>query len=224
MTTIYLITNKLDGKKYVGKTLYTVKKRWDEHCLGYRDNNMYIDNAIHKHGAENFDVEVIATCDDSEWKYWESYYIEHYHSHWTEGGYNLSRGGDHNPMEDEEVRRRHAEACASPEHREKQRIASIGRKHTAESRAKMSVIQKELYKDPELRNKVKMHQPKRVPVDMLDKDGNLVKHFDSLSDACRYLNKDTTYTGSIKPMIDKYNKNGERARFLGYYWRSCDKV
>ena len=189
MTTIYLITNKLNGKKYVGKTKCSLKKRFDEHCLCYADNHTYIDNAIKKHGKENFEVEILTTCDDSEWKYWEHFYVKQCKSHWSEGGYNLSWGGDYNPMEDKEVRRRHAEACASPEYREKQRRASIGRKHTPESRAKMCLIQKEVYKDPELRRKVKLHQPKIISVDMIDENENLVKHFDSLTDACKYFNK-----------------------------------
>lgn len=221
MTTIYLITNKINGKKYVGKTLYSLKKRFDEHCIGYKDNHMYIDSAIHKYGKENFTIDVLTTCDDSEWKYWENFYINQCNSHWSEGGYNLSWGGDHNPMEDEEVKRRHAVACASPEHREKLMKASTGKKHTLESRAKMSKIQKEVYKNPELRRKVKLNQPKRIPVDMLDADDNLVMHFDTLMDACRYFGKSCAYSSSIKNMIDKYNKNGKRSRFLGYYWRSC---
>ena len=218
MTNIYLITNKLNGQKYVGKTIHTIQHRFSEHCVCTADNHTYIDNAIKAHGKENFQVELLKECDDSEWQYWEHYYIKQMHSHWTEGGYNLSWGGDHNPMEDEEVKRRHAAACASESHREKQRKASSGKKHTLEARKRMCQIQKEVYSNPELRRKVKLAQPTVISVYMLDDNDNILKRFDSLMDACRYFNKDCSYSSAIKGVLNKRNKNGKRSKMCGYAW------
>lgn len=223
MTNIYLITNKITKQQYVGKTVHSIKCRFGQHTRA--QNNTYIDNAIKSYGKDNFSLELLKTCDDSEWQYWEQYYIKELHTHYSEGGYNLSWGGDANPMDVEEVRQRHAKACASEEHREKQRVAATGRKHTEESRKKMSEIQKQVYSDPELRRKVKIHQPAIVPVKMLDDNDNVVMEFESLSDACRYFNKSTKNTRSIKLRLDVYNKNGKRAKFWGYAWvRSNKKV
>jgi hypothetical protein len=36
MPYIYKITNKINGKSYIGKTLKTVKERWSEHCQDYK--------------------------------------------------------------------------------------------------------------------------------------------------------------------------------------------
>lgn len=224
MTNIYKITNKLTGQGYVGKTIFPIEKRFKEHCICYPNNHTYIDNAIKQHGSENFTVELIMCCPDDEWKYWEQYYIKEYKTHWTDGGYNLSRGGDRNPMEDPEVRRRHAAACASEEHRRKQREKALLFRHSPESKAKMSRIQKEVYKDPELRRKVKLSQPTIKPVEMLDDDENVIMRFDSLSDACKYLGKNAGYTSGISNVIDKRNKNGKRSKFIGYAWRSWNKV
>lgn len=217
MTNIYIITNKINGKQYVGKTKHSIQYRFEGHCSD-PSNHTYIDSAIRAYGKENFDVELICTCEDTEWKYWETYYIKEFHTHWTEGGYNLSMGGDHNPMEDSEVRRRHLIACQSAEHREKQRKASTGKRHTLESRQKMSRIQKEVYANPELRRKVKLHQPTVISVGMLDEHDNIIQVFDSLTDVCRYFQKDPGNTSALHGVVDKYNKNGKRAKFWGHAW------
>lgn len=225
MTNIYIITNKLNGKQYVGKTVKSIEERFKEHCRGYLDNHTYIDCAIHCYGEENFSVELIRTCEDSEWKYWESKCIEDYHTHWTCGGYNLSRGGDNNPMDDEEVRRRHKIAVNRPERLEAIRKKSLGRKHTIESQAKMSEIQKKIYSDPDLVRKVKLGQPNRFSVDMLDDAENVLATFDTLGDACTYCGKARTNAGCLKAVVDKYNQNGRRAKFWGYCWsKHIDKV
>lgn len=53
---IYLITNKVNGKQYVGQTVRTIKNRFDGHIS---DKNMYISRAIRKYGKENFKIEEI---------------------------------------------------------------------------------------------------------------------------------------------------------------------
>ncbi len=56
---IYVITNKLSGKQYVGQTQRTLKARIYEHRHG---KVLYIDRAIRKIGWENFTVEVLEEC------------------------------------------------------------------------------------------------------------------------------------------------------------------
>ena len=222
MTNIYVITNLITGTQYVGKTIKTLEQRFYSHCQD--SSKVCIAAAIRKYGKENFTISLLQEVRDSEWKYWEEYYIRVLKTHWTDGGYNLSRGGDWNPMDDPEVRRRHAEACASESHRAKQRIASLGYKHTLEAKKKMSEIQKIVQNLPEVKHKVRMNQPTRQPVIMLDKDENVIETFDTLVQACEYHNKNVGYTSAIKQVADKYNKNGKRAKFLGYYWSLVEKV
>lgn len=91
---IYKITNKVDGKVYIGKTKRTLEVRWAQHC---RDVNSKIacfklQKAIKKYGAENFTIEQIdcaATKDEADAK--EVYWIRFYNA--TETGYNTSPGG-----------------------------------------------------------------------------------------------------------------------------------
>lgn len=55
---IYLITNLINGKQYVGQTIYTAEQRFKQHLRG----DLYIDKAIRKYGVENFKLEVLCRC------------------------------------------------------------------------------------------------------------------------------------------------------------------
>lgn len=63
---IYKITNKINGKIYIGQTVNDLSRRWSQHisCAKRKDTNMSIVNAIRKYGKDNFDIEEIdrATC------------------------------------------------------------------------------------------------------------------------------------------------------------------
>jgi len=95
---IYLITNKLNGKMYVGQTLMTVHERWLRHCSAARNNANVtgIDGAIRKYGKENFSVETIKECPVTELDKWEIYFIQHYNTYQgnnDNNGYNITLGG-----------------------------------------------------------------------------------------------------------------------------------
>lgn len=218
MTNIYVITNILSGKQYVGKTIKSVEQRFYEHCKLGSPKNMYIDAAIQKYGSENFRVDKLFECSDDTWKYWEAHFIELLRTHYSQGGYNLSKGGDNNPMDDPLVRKHHKLACSSEEHKEKLRKASTGRRHSESSRIKMGQIQRVVQNDPDVKRKVRNNQPTVIPVIMLDENDNPIRSFDSLSLVCQYFNKDVGNTSSLSKVIDKYNKNGKRSKFWGHAW------
>lgn len=88
---IYCITNKINGKQYVGQTVRSAEERFKQHC---RDKKMYISKAIRKYGKENFIVEVIDSAlliDDLNEK--EIYWIDKFKTK-KPNGYNLCNGGD----------------------------------------------------------------------------------------------------------------------------------
>ena len=61
MVGIYLITNKLDGKKYVGQAL-DIEKRWKRHISDSKKYDYVIYRAMRKYGIENFSFEVLEEC------------------------------------------------------------------------------------------------------------------------------------------------------------------
>ena len=88
---IYCITNKVNGKQYVGQTVRSAEERFMEHA---RHNRTYIERTVKKYGRENFDVEVIDSAlliDDLNEK--EKYWIDKLNTK-KPNGYNVCDGGD----------------------------------------------------------------------------------------------------------------------------------
>lgn len=90
---IYLLTNKINGKVYVGQTWLSFKKRIRREGQGYK-NSFYLYAAIQKHGVSNFEYTVLAeTIDQDEANKLENDFIIKYDSRNLEKGYNLKEGG-----------------------------------------------------------------------------------------------------------------------------------
>lgn len=95
MPIVYKVTNSVNSKVYIGKTIETLEKRKDEH---YRNAFNYLleskfYRAIRKYGFENFVWEIIATYStNEECLAGEIEFIKTYSS-FTEG-YNMTIGGE----------------------------------------------------------------------------------------------------------------------------------
>ena len=85
MIGIYKITNKVNGKIYIGQSIH-IEKRWQEHCQP-SNNKSLIAKAIKKYGKENFLFEVVEQCIEEELLKKEEYYIKLYNSV-VPNGYN----------------------------------------------------------------------------------------------------------------------------------------
>lgn len=95
MTGIYAITNRVNGKVYVGQStrlgrrISQHKVRWKEYSKK-PDTKIY--RAIEKHGIENFDFSVIEQCPVEMLNERETYWINFYDS--FSNGYNATVGGN----------------------------------------------------------------------------------------------------------------------------------
>lgn len=102
MAFIYKITNKINGKLYIGKTEETVEKRFKQHlseCNKDRCKNRPLYRAIRKYGKENFEVSLIEETDDPCNR--EVFWIEFYESFGN--GYNATKGGDGSSYVDKDI-------------------------------------------------------------------------------------------------------------------------
>lgn len=91
---IYIITNTINSKVYIGQTIRTIKERFREHCrLKCSDGelNMLIKKAIKKYGKNNFRIAELEKCDSKLLNKKEIYYISLYNSYYN--GYNMTKGG-----------------------------------------------------------------------------------------------------------------------------------
>jgi group I intron endonuclease len=133
---IYLVTNLINGKQYVGQTVKTLDGRWREHQnVAARGRGHLIAAAIRKYGAHNFRVtELTPAISISELNILETLYIAGLDT-FSPRGYNLDSGGA-NPIKHPETRARiSARAKGRPSWRK-------GKKHKPESILKMSLAKK----------------------------------------------------------------------------------
>jgi len=118
MYLIYKITNLLNNKLYIGQTIHSIKRRFNEHCLP-NSGCTKIYAAIKKYGRDKFEIELITMAHTQEIAdYWEIYFINKHNALTREFGYNIREGGS------------------------KGKFNNKGRKHTPEELVKMSESQK----------------------------------------------------------------------------------
>jgi group I intron endonuclease len=134
MYNIYLLTNKINGKKYVGFTTQAVGKRFSCHVSASKRNpESILHHAIRKYGAHNFILEVLETGLDKNvgLRIREPYFIQKFSPQ-----YNMTRGGEgsfgYKPSEASNLKRSISLKGRkfTSEHREKLVQVAIGRKHS----------------------------------------------------------------------------------------------
>lgn len=103
---IYKITNKLNGKIYIGKTGQSLERRWCKHLNEAKHHDKrHLYRAINKYGKNEFSIEVIECCKLEVVSEREKFWIKHYNSNDQTIGYNLTEGGE-NGLRSEEYKAR----------------------------------------------------------------------------------------------------------------------
>ena len=110
---IYKITNKINGKLYIGSSK-DLDKRREQHKRAYRDT--IIHTAIRKYGVENFQFEVLEYCKEQNLIEREQFYYDK-----LKPQYNAIRPIE-NPMDNDNVREKHYQIMNRPEMKEVFRI------------------------------------------------------------------------------------------------------
>ena len=122
---IYKSTNIVNQKCYIGQTIRLLNQRINEHVYDSKNqkSSSYFHRAIRKYGIKSFKWDILCECDTrDELDKKEIFWIGKEQSYVRNGGYNLTHGGDFNPMKYQEFR-------------DKISIANKGRifSHTSES-------------------------------------------------------------------------------------------
>lgn len=132
---IYLITNLVNDKKYVGKSNNT-KQRWNDHrkiALGgkakYPTEFFAIHAALNKYGLDNFKFEIIEEFENEDDSYQaETKWISYYNCNKTKNGYNCNMGGKGGVVPNEETIQKLIVAQNKPE-RIKQKSELMKKRH-----------------------------------------------------------------------------------------------
>lgn len=210
MAYIYQITNDINGKIYIGKTEFSIEKRFQEHCRDFQkqtEQHRPLYAAMRKYGIEHFHIECLEETDNPEER--ERYWIEVKGS--FKNGYNATIGGDGRRYID-----RDKIYLLWKQNLNCKQISAI----TGHDPGWIEKILKELdVPQKELLNKSKTSVNKSVC--QLDKNNNIIFVFDSLYSACREMRnqglthcKDGTGAAHISEVC-----RGKRKTFAGYKWK-----
>lgn len=175
---IYKITNKEDGKIYIGQTTQILEDRWRQHKkIG--SNCRYLKRAFNKYGIHNFEFKLICICFDEDLDKYEIQYMEKYSS-MVPNGYNLRKGGN-SGKHHEETKKKISDSLKGRTDiiNAKNRL---GKHHSEETKKKIS----ESLKD---RTDIVRHSYyKNKKINQYDLNNNFIKSFNNIILASRYNN------------------------------------
>ena len=97
---IYKITNRVNGKSYIGQSK-NCNKSFQEHIRGKKDEISIIHLAIKKYGVQNFDFTILEK-DIENYNEQEKFWIKFYKTTDRKYGYNILEGGEEPPILKEE--------------------------------------------------------------------------------------------------------------------------
>lgn len=152
MKCIYVRTNLVNGKQYVGQTNNFEDREYDwKHAKHYAGT--FINRAKNKYGFEKFKTEIIRECQtQDELNQWEQYYIKVLNTKYP-NGYNLTDGGGGTigVIRSEKTRKKMSEVQKG------KHIGKLnsfyGKHHSEEAKKKISEANKGRIKNEELKRK-----------------------------------------------------------------------
>lgn len=207
---IYKITNKINGKAYVGKTTDTVQVRWEEHLRDSRRSrcaNRPLYSAIRKYGVDKFAVEVLEKVDLENLSERETYWIEYFHTY--SDGYNATSGGDGKVLYDYDL------------------IAKLlrkGRRYQEVSDIVGCCYDTVIFVAKKYNIDYIVGPPTAkpcIPVEQYDLEGHYIQSFNSCSDAARWL-FENKHTRSVGREANTHIADALRGKYktaYGFVWK-----
>lgn len=211
MAYIYKITNKINGKIYIGKTNQNPDIRLKEHINNSKRNDsiakrpLYL--AFNKYGIENFSLVVIEECSLLEANNKEKFWINYYQSYYN--GYNATFGGDGNNTANYLLI--HSLFKQGKTNKEISELTGYCSNTITKALTVMGIKKDEL-KERHYNNKPSNGITKAQPVVMIDKISNKeLKVFSSINEAAIFLGLKGHHIGDVC--------KGKRKTAHGYKWR-----
>ena len=210
---IYKITNILNDKVYIGQTIKTVEKRFQQHKNNSNKeyfSQIILYKAFNKYGIENFICEQLEEVPNELLDEREKYWINFYDSYFN--GYNSTLGGRANPLYDWDV----------DDIIEKYQELKSARKVAQLLNCDHSSIDRILNSHGVKRFTSAQQQSK--PLVIIDKEQNTFE-FETTTDAAKWL-IEKKYTKMINPTIvrqeicDRIRKNKKYLGLEIYYKES----
>lgn len=149
---VYKITNKINGKAYIGQTRGSLRVRWLQH-IKLRSKCSALKNALKKYGVDNFVIEEIALAiNEDQLAELESKYIKEFNT-LSPAGYNLTTGGEGARHSEESIRKLSESKLGA-------KNPSFGKKQSEETKAKRSAALKGRKRPQWVKDKIRAsHNP-----------------------------------------------------------------
>ena len=204
MAYIYQITNDVNGKIYIGKTEFSIEKRFKEHCRDRNRRNLEnrpLYRAMNKYGIEHFHIKLLEETDNPEER--EVYWIEQMNSY--HNGYNATMGGDGKRYLDYDKIVAEYLIC----HNQKM-VAQ-----------KFNIDESSVHRILKLKNIPICKTPtQRKQVNQYTKDKILVQNFESCTDGARWLIAQNITQAQLGTVVNKITEcaNQKRKSAYGFIW------
>lgn len=201
MAYIYKITNDINQKIYIGKTEFSIEKRFKEHCKDAFKNRkeqrpLYM--AMRKYGIEHFHIELIEETDKPEER--EIYWIEQYRS--FKNGYNATIGGEGRKYLDYDI--------LIAAYKELKNITIVSKLYNCDANYLSEILKQ---------NNISVLTSEEVNLNLYghlinqyDLNGNYIQTFSSIKAACKAINKK-----GVSHISDVCK--GKRKTAYGYIWK-----
>ena len=206
---IYLITNNINNKKYVGKTLVSLKERFETHKRDSRKEDIKgrpLYSAFNKYGFENFSITLIEECSIDNLDEREIFWIKEYNTY--NNGYNATLGGDGKILYDyDEIISLTLENIPT-----KQICEIVGCCHETVVNALLANGITPFEYSIKIRSK---------EIYQYDKQGNFIQSFQRMSEAIDWLINNQEIKAERKSVNGNIYRvaNGERKSAYGYIWK-----
>lgn len=241
MYEVYLVTNLINGKHYVGITSQGVETRFKEHLWeAHKGSKTIFHNALRKYGVENFKLETLESDIPQELaEERERYYIKAYDSYYpSRKGYNMTEGGNGTVgyIFTEEDRKKLSESNKgrkfTEERNEHLRQVMTGREYKPEWKEALS--QSRLgrftgvnnpfhgkHHSEATKNAIRAHNSGDKVI-QLDLEGNVVNEFFNLMDAGRWASENVSkarYTTCATRIREVCVSTNKKCTAYGYRWQ-----
>ena len=145
---VYKIVCKINDKLYVGQTIRTISERWRGHkykaTRPSKEHDMAITRAMHKYGPENFEISAVCRANnEKELNEREKFIIRIFDS--INNGYNIHEGGLNQKISEETKKKMSAAGKGKkkpPGFGEKMRQIRLGTKQPESVKIKCSLSQR----------------------------------------------------------------------------------